>query len=193
MIALAIALVSTSVSVAGTAVAPKPTAEIAARQMRPRPGSPPPRFGARILLGSEAGPRVFINDEIGFALAADDSATIPVRTTDGGRTWTVDGPQLHVDAADGPEAVDAVGIVSPSEEFAYGSSVVDVTTNGGRTWWEAFLGENVTAVVPGAHGLVALVQQSVSNSQLNPIVTWQYVSNDGGRHWHDSTSFAVVG
>jgi hypothetical protein len=82
-------------------------------------------------------------------------------------------------------------MVSPNEEFAYGTSVVDVSTNAGQTWWEAFLGENVTAVVPGRQGLVAFVQASVSNAHLNPIVTWQYVSTDGGRHWHYSTSFAA--
>ncbi len=172
---------------------PKPAARVLARRMGSRPGFPAPRFGAPISLGDAVGARVFINGKIGFALANDESATVPARTTDGGRRWTIDGPQFHVDAADGAEAVGSVGIVSPNTEFAYGSSVVDVSTDAGRTWWEAFLGENVTAVVPGAHGLVAFVQQSVSNEHLNPIVTWQYVSTDGGRHWRYSKSFAAIG
>lgn len=85
-----------------------------------------------------------------------------------------------------------MGIVSPNEEFAYGASAVDVSTDAGHTWWETFLGENVTAVVPGRSGLVAFVQQSVSNKRLDPIVTWQYVSTDGGRRWRYSTSFAAI-
>lgn len=120
------------------------------------------------------------------------SETFPARTADGGRTWTINGPEFHVDAADGAEAVSYVGITSRSTAFAYGSSVVDVSTDSGHTWWEAALGEMVTAVVPGAHGLVAFVQESISNKHFNPIVTWQYVSTDGGRHWRYSTSFAAV-
>jgi hypothetical protein len=104
--------------------------------------------------------------------------------------WTIDGPQFHVDAADGAEAVGFVGVDGPRTFFAYGSSAVDVTTDGGREWWETFLGEEVMAVVPNLRNeLVAYVEQSVSNQRLNPAVTWQYVSRDGGRHWRYSTSF----
>ena len=95
---------------------------------------------------------------------------------------------MHIDAADAPEAVGYVGVSSARTLFAYGSSVVDVTTNAGRTWWETFLGELVVAVVPGPHhDLVAYVQQQTSNSSASHAVTWQYVSSDGGRHWSYST------
>jgi hypothetical protein len=80
-------------------------------------------------------------------------------------------------------------VASSRTFFAYGSSVVDVTTDGGRTWWETFLGELVMAVVPGPRNeLVAYVQQSVSNDHVNPAATWQYLSRDGGRHWSYSTA-----
>jgi hypothetical protein len=151
-------------------------------------GSVPP--GTAISSSSVFATRVFANADDGFALANDGQAQYPARSTDGGRTWHIDGPQVHIDAADGAEGVGYVGVAGPHTFFAYGSSAVDVTTNAGRTWWETFLGEQVMAVVPGIRsgGLVAYVQQSVSNDKLNPAVTWQYVSRDGGRHWSYSTA-----
>jgi hypothetical protein len=96
---------------------------------------------------------------------------------------------VHIDAADGAEGVGYVGIAGPRTFFADGSSVVDVAANAGRTWWETFLGELVTAVVPGPNNdLIAYVQQPVSNDHVNPAVTWQYVSRDGGREWNYSTA-----
>lgn len=159
--------------------------------MRPRRGlgtGAVPR-GTAVPSSSLFTSRVFANARDGFALANDGQAQYPVRTTDGGRTWRIDGPQFHIDAADGPEGVGYVGAAGPRTFFAYGSSVADVTTNAGRTWWETFLGEQVMAVVPGMgpHELVAYVQQSVSNNHANPALTWQYVSRDGGRHWTYST------
>jgi hypothetical protein len=96
---------------------------------------------------------------------------------------------VHPDAADGAEGVGYVGAAGPHTFFAYGSSVVDVTTSGGRTWWEAFLVDLVMAVVPGPRNeLIAYVQRSVSDDHANRAVTWQYVSRDGGRHWSYSTA-----
>lgn len=71
-------------------------------------------------------------------------------------------------------------MAGPRTFFAYGSSAVDVTTDGGRTWWETFLGELVVAVVPGARNeLIAYVREHRAIGQ--------YVSHDGGRHWVDVT------
>lgn len=139
------------------------------------------------------GDRVFLNGEEGVALANRGNAQYPALSTDGGGVWRVAGPALHVDAADGAEAVGSVGIADPRTFFAYGSSVVDVTTDRGRTWWEAYLGDDVVAVVPNLRdGLVAYVEQSVSNRHFNPAATLQYVSRDGGRQWRYSTDFAGI-
>lgn len=147
---------------------------------RPHPVAP----GTRVRSTDVFTPRVFADDLTGFALADQGNAQYPVTSQDGGRTWRIDGPQLHVDAADGAEGVGSVGLRTAHTFYAFGSSVVDVTTNGGRTWWEAFLGELVVAVVPGPrHSLVAYVQQQLSQS----VSTWQYVSVDGGRHWRYTT------
>jgi hypothetical protein len=166
----------------------KPQRLLTARRIRPRAHPIPP--GTPVASTALFGGRVFANAETGIALANGSNAQYPAITTDGGRTWRIDGPQLHVDAADGPEAVGYVGALNTHTFFAYGSSVVDVTTDGGRTWWETYLGDLVMAVVPGFFGnhLVAFVQQSVSNSGVNPAVTWQYVSRDGGRHWRYSSA-----
>lgn len=139
------------------------------------------------------GTRVFRNSDEGIALANGDNAQYPVLSTDGGRVWRIDGPPLHVDAADGAEGVGSVGIAGARTFFAFGSSVVDVTTDRGRTWWETVLGEDVAAVITGYRNeLIAYVEQSVNNQHLNPAVTWQYVSRDGGRHWRHSTQFAGI-
>ena len=139
------------------------------------------------------GDRVFLNGREGVALADSGNAQYPALSTNGGRVWRIDGPPLHVDAADGAEAVGSVGIADPRTFFAFGSSVVDVTTDAGRTWWETYLGDDVVAVVPNLHNeLVAYVEHSVSNAHLNPAATLQYVSRDGGRQWRYSTDFAGI-
>jgi hypothetical protein len=164
-----------------------PPRYLTAGPIRPRKGAVAP--GTVLTAADLFGDRVFANADSGFALANDGQAQYPTRTVDGGRTWRIDGPQLHVDAADGPEGVGYVGVGGPSTFFAYGSSVVDVTTDGGRVWWETFVGELVMAVVVGPrNGLVAYVQRSLSNDRANPAVTWQYVSHDGGRHWRYSSA-----
>jgi hypothetical protein len=48
------------------------------------------------------------------------------------------------------------------------------------------------AVVSGQRNdLVAYIQQSLRNDRVNPAVTWQYVSRDGGRHWRYSSALGV--
>jgi hypothetical protein len=119
--------------------------------------------------------RVFANPSDGFALVNDGSAQYPARSRDGGRSWQIDGPQFHVDAADGPEGVGYVGVVGPRTFFAYGSSVVDISTDAGRRGWEAYLGELVVAVVPGPGDvLVAYIQQQLSNTSIASAATWKY-------------------
>jgi hypothetical protein len=162
--------------------APSPPRRLIARPLRPRPGAA--RRGGPVSSADLFTNRVFANSRIGFALANVESAQYPARSTDGGRSWRIDGPQVHVDAADGAEGVGYVGVAGPRTFFAYGSSAVDVTTDGGRTWSETFLGELVVAVVPGPGAeLVAYVQQQLDPNRITPAATWQYVSRDGGRRW----------
>jgi len=168
---------------AAEAHAATPPKTVTAKRLHARPGAVAP--GTKVRDSALLGTRVFANASAGFALAGVGQAQYPARTTDGGQTWRIDGPQFHVNAADAPEAVTAVGVAGPRRLFAYGSQVVDATTDAGRTWWEAFFQDLVVAVVPGSgHRLVAYVQQA-SGAHA---VTSQYVSRDGGRHWRLSTA-----
>lgn len=159
-----------------------PPQKIAAKRLRPRPDAV--ARGTRVRDSALFGTRVFANAHTGFALADVRQAQYPARTTDGGKTWRIDGPQFHVNAADAPEAVGFVGMAGPRRLFAYGASAVDASTDGGRTWWEAFFQDVVVAVVRGPRGLVAYVQHQSGNRA----VTWQYLSRDGGRHWRHTTA-----
>jgi hypothetical protein len=168
-------------------VTPTPRRHLVGRIMRPRSGA----VARGTVLGSGAifTSRVFSNAHDGFALANAKSAQYPVRSVDGGKVWRIIGPQFHIDAADAAEAVGYVGAASRRTLFAYGSSVVDVTTNAGRTWREAFLGELVVAVVPqNSRTVVAYVQQPLNPNGIRPVVTWQYVTRDGGHHWSYTTT-----
>ncbi len=131
--------------------------------------------------------RAFADPQHGITLAQIGNVTFPAATTDGGRKWRVDGPVLFADTTDGPLAVGDLGTAGPRTYFAYGGggSVVDVTIDAGKTWWSAFLGEEVLAVVAASDGkLVAVVQeQTPSVSESLRSVTWLYASTDGGRRW----------
>jgi photosystem II stability/assembly factor-like uncharacterized protein len=125
--------------------------------------------------------RVFRTDRNGFALADSNGADYPVLTTNGGTTWKISGPALHVDAANAPAEVASVGVQGAKTDFAYGSGAIDVTNNGGSTWYQVFPEANVTAVVAGARGLAAYVQALNAQGVVSGVA--QYVSTDGGRHW----------
>jgi hypothetical protein len=173
---------------AATMTAPR---YITARRLGPVAGTVAIGPGTVVRPSELFGDRVFANARDGFALANENFVEYPARTVDGGLVWRIDGPQLHIPGAHGADAVRYVGLSGPRTFFAYGSSAVDVTMNSGRTWSEAFLGELVMAVVPGSRNdLIAYVQQSLSNGHVNPAVTWQYVSLDGGRHWRFSRALA---
>jgi len=123
------------------------------------------------------GQRVFTNASNGFALANVGGAQYPAATTDGGTVWKTDGPALHLDAAQAPLAVVSIGAANRRTIYAYGTGqVVDVTSDGGKHWYQAlFQGESM-AVVPGISGhLVAFLDGNGA--------TWQYVSKNGGRSW----------
>ncbi|MGO9820314.1 MAG: hypothetical protein ACLPTJ_06665 [Solirubrobacteraceae bacterium] len=134
-----------------------------------------------VVRSSTLGQRVFTNASNGFALANTGGAQYPAATTDGGTVWRTDGPALHVDAAQAPLAVISLGAANRRTIYAYGTGqVVDVTSDGGKHWYQALFEGLSMAVVPGIGGhLVAFVDGTATGKG----VTWQYVSKNGGRTW----------
>lgn len=164
-----------------TAAVPQPPRIVTASPITAQPGTV--RVGTNVS-SRNLGERVFIDNRHGFALGAVGQAQYPVTTVDGGKTWRTDGPALHVNAAQAPLAVSQIGVLNRHTYFAFGAQVVDVTNDLGKHWWRAFLGDIVMAVVPGGVGqLVAFAQASLPGSGPGA-VNWQYVSRDGGLHWH---------
>jgi hypothetical protein len=165
--------------------APSPPQRLSATHMPPRRSPFAVIRPGTIVPAREVNSQAFADPQHGFGLAnVPDGQIYPAATVDGGRTWRINGPVFHVPAADGAEGVGYTGVASARSYFAYGSSVVDVTTDGGKSWWETYLGELVLAVVAQPHHLIAVVQQqATTNSQSLKSVNWIYVSRDGGRHW----------
>jgi hypothetical protein len=136
---------------------------------------------------SEVEGRVLVNARRGYALATIGSATYPVRTTNGGRTWVVAGPELHQTAAQGAVGVRAVGGSGNARTaFAWGgvnpNSVVDITTDGGKHWWQAFLPGAVLYVASVDGEVVANVAGSVRSGNATHTGLWAYRTRTG-RRW----------
>ena len=153
--------------------------------------SPPPNFKpvGTVVRSSSVGVRVFINANNGIALntnASLNGVTYPVATVNGGKTWRIDGPELHVPAANAPDVVTQVGAASPAMYFVYGGpgggNSVNVSTNAGKRWWRAYLGGVVYAVVPFDTG--ARTQKLIAFTEL----PGAYYSTNGGKTWHYTKS-----
>ena len=158
---------------------------ITAWPLSPRPGSL--ARGTRVP-NRGIGERAFINARRGFALAdlpKGSADTYPVATTDGGRTWRIDGPLFYIPAAQAPAAVEFVGVAPPQTYFAFGGggSVVDISTDGGKHWRSAFLGD-MLAVVPSSNSPGTHLIAAVEGFHGSRIETHAYATDDGGRHWH---------
>jgi len=139
------------------------------------------RLGA-IVRSRDLGNRVFVDDRHGFSLASVGQAQYPAASSDGGRTWRVSGPALHLNAAQAPLAVSEVGALNRHVYFAAGGGeVVDTTADGGAHWWRAFFAGGVLGVVVDGQRLLAIVQAAAEGG--TGATTWVYASDNGGRHW----------
>jgi len=159
---------------------PSPAPTITARPISRVPGTLRPGSSVGT---NELGDRVFVDNLHGFALASVGQAQYPAATTDGGTTWQVSGPALHLNAAQGPLNVCEVGAVNQRTYFADGcGEVVDTTSDGGKHWWRSSFGGGSLAVVDRGGRLIALIQALANSGKT--ATTWVYVSSDGGRRWH---------
>lgn len=164
---------------------------LTAGRIKREPGTLAP--GERVT-SSSLGQRVFVNAHVGFALAYVGQAQYPARSTDGGATWRTFGPAIHVNATEAPLTVTDVGAANArTVYYYYGGWAIDVTSDGGKTWWRTLCSELSLAVVPAGNGrLLWITQDSTYNKSTglpdNHAVTWPYVSTDGGRVWHYTTA-----
>ncbi len=112
-----------------------------------------------------------------------NDATYPALSTDGGRTWHVDGPEFYVAAAQGPSVVSSVGALPPDGAYMWGQdgNVVRVTTDGGVEWWATGFASGVYKVTAseGKIDTVALGPPSANGT----FPTYLYESTDGGHSW----------
>jgi len=158
---------------------------VQARRLRPD-GPNSLRTGTRV--GNHfSGDRVFANPRDGFAIGnppGEFGATYPIATVNGGKTWRTAGPALHIPAAQGAVAVTEAGMSGPRVWYAWSgeNTVVDVTPDAGKHWWQAFLPGPVLTVYADqieCNQLIALVQPFTKRK--NPPL-WTYASANG-RHW----------
>jgi hypothetical protein len=167
-----------------SAAAPSPPASIGAAPLTPTANSLRPGTAVR---ETRLGRRVFADARHGFALASVGQGQYPAASGNGGASWRIDGPVLHVSAAQTPPVALHVGVVNRRTYFAWGGpgggQVVDVTSDGGGRWWRAVLGEVVLAVRAGEGGRLFAVTQVAGAGGSAPARTCVYASRDGGRHW----------
>jgi hypothetical protein len=175
-----VVMTAAAVAAGSTAAAAAPPQTITASRVTRPHGTLAP--GTRVRANT-LGQRVFPTATRGFALADVGGAQYPALSTDRGKTWKTNGPALHLNAAQAPLAVVDVGAANAHTFYAFGGGqVVDVTSDGGRTWWRAFLGDIALSVVPRLSGGLVGVAQNATGSGSNA-TTVVYVSRDGGRHW----------
>lgn len=189
VLALTVAFQGPSASAAAVRV-PSPPATVAGTLITRTPGT---LKSGTIVKSADLGLRVFPNAKHGFALADIGQAQYGAVTINGGKTWRVAGPALHIDAAQAPLVVEEVGAANQQTFFAWGGGqVVDVTSDAGTHWYRAILGDVVMAVVSGpAKGQLVAFAQAAGDSG-STAVTWMYVSKAGGRQWHYSDSLGAM-
>lgn len=142
--------------------------------------------------------RSFLDRLHGYALAFIDNGQYPARTVNGGKTWRVDGPVFHMNAAQGGGGVGQMGVpsheagvASDNTAYAWGGAtpdrVVVVTTDGGKRWWGALFPGLVLFVGNTDGHLVANVYGSVKQGHRTRTGLWAY-STKTGRQWTYSYS-----
>ena len=142
------------------------------------------------------GIRVFANRRDGFAITtipAAEDGTYPVVTSNAGKTWRTGGPVLHIPAAQGAIAVGQAGVAGQRTYFAWCgacNSVIDISPDAGRHWWQAFMPGQVLSLLgsPDARaGLIAIVQGPTDAAGGRGAALWVYISTNG-RSWTTTTA-----
>jgi hypothetical protein len=137
-----------------------------------------------VVHSSTLGHRLFVDGTHGFALANVGNAQYPAATVNGGRTWRVNGPALHLNAAQAPLSVCEVGALDRRNYWAdgCGGQVVDTTNDGGKHWWRSLFEGGVLSVVSSGGRLLVFVESFTPTGTSATIQA--YASTDKGRNWH---------
>ncbi len=171
----------------GGASARAPAASVNA-QLFARSADEPLRPGT-VVRPADLGVGVFADARHGFTLASIDYETYPAATIDGGRTWRIDGPGMPIPAAQGPQAASQPGVAGPNTYFAAdgleGTTVVEVTTDAGRHWWQTFLPGGVVFVGAFDGELTAIIAVPTGDPQSAGVEFWAYHSKSGRRWDYD--------
>ena len=173
----------------------RPPKIVQAQRMHVSAGFHRLRPGTRVN-GSFSGRRFFANRRDGFALgnltAREGGAMYPLATRNGGKTWRIAGPLVNVPAAQGGVDVAQSGAYSSRLWFMCCglNTVVDVTSDAGRRWWQAFLPGEVVTVEAGnpsftgtGANLIAVVRPLENPRSRHQL--WIYVSRNGRRWTYD--------
>lgn len=175
----------------------RPPQTVQARPLGSMPGVSRLRSGTRVGRGF-SGTRFFVTRRDGFALGclsgSEGCPMYPLATTDGGKTWRIAGPIVNVPAAQAASDVTQAGVVNARTWFLCCglNSVVDVTPDAGKHWWEAYLPDEVLNVFAGNDRqarLIALVRPSATDHSRQRL--WIYVSSDG-RRWRYDPSLKLI-
>ena len=113
----------------------------------------------------------------------------PLATINRGKTWRIAGPVVNGSAAQAPVAVAKSGVVNARTWFMCCglNNVVDVTTDAGKHWWQAFLPAPVINVFAGDNPharLIAIVRAASPPTYVHPRLL-AYTSTDGRRWTYD--------
>lgn len=174
--------------------APRTPGMVRANLVRIAQGTREAPVGTSVRL-DEVGDMEFASRRVGYALGGPQGSTFPLKTTNGGRNWFVDGPAFFLPIADGAAAVGDLAVASPGEAYAYGGggSNVVVSTDAGKRWWRAFLGQVVVSVAQRGSDIWALAGGPTGAVDAPPAILL-YDSSNGGRSWtYRSTLSGVRG
>ncbi len=168
---------------------PRTTAAVsAARPAIPlRPGT--------VVPAASLGIGLFADARHGFTLASiDGSETYPAATADGGRTWRIDGPLLPAPPSGGLGVISQPGIAGPRTYFVSegigGITVIEVTTDAGKRWWQTLLPGGVVFVGAFDGELTAIVAGDATRPDVQERLL-AYHSRTGRRWTYDDALDAI--
>jgi hypothetical protein len=129
----------------------------------------------------------------GWSLGFDGCAQYPEFTSNHGKTWRIGGIYFAIPTTDAAAFVDEMKPFTPLIVAAYfkGESTFDVTWNGGRNWYAAWMPGNVVSVTQespnsGTGGNVPTVievEVVMPKSPSNIVNDAFYISQDHRRKW----------